>query len=134
MADLTITAASVVANSGTRESGTAGATVTAGQMVVLNTSNQYVLADADHATAALRVPRGVALHAALTGQPLTILREGSITIGATLTAGTDYWLSGTAGGICPRADVSTGERAVLLGIATSTTVLSLKIHDSGVTV
>jgi hypothetical protein len=133
MADLTITAANVVATSGTRETLTAGATITAGQLVVLDsTTGRMVLADNNHATAALRIPRGIALHGASNGQPLTILKSGDITIGATLTAGTDYYLSATAGGICPRADLATGHKVVLLGLAESTSVLALDIQDSGV--
>jgi hypothetical protein len=132
MADLTITAANVAKVSGTTVNGTAGATITAGQAVVLSGST-YLLADNNHATAALRVPTGIALHAASSGQPLAVLTNGTITIGATMTAGVAYYLSGTAGAICPVADVASGMRAVLIGISTSTTVLSVKIHDSGVT-
>lgn len=134
MADLTITAANVVPGADAMiERGTSGATITAGQIVARNTDNDYVLADANHATVALRTPRGIALHGASAGQPLAIARSGDVTLGAVLTAGTDYWLSDVPGGIAPRADVATGERAVLLGVAESTTVLRLDIQDSGVT-
>ena len=57
MADITITAANVVASAGARiEHGTAGATVTAGQIVFLDstTTGKWQLADADAATAAAR--------------------------------------------------------------------------------
>lgn len=134
MADLTITAANVVSGSSDIEHGTAGVAVIAGQVVYKNgTTGKYELADADSATAAVRSPRGIALHAAAANQPLAIHKSGPITIGATLTAGTDYWLSGTAGGICPRADVATGEGVVLIGLATSTTVLDVAIKVTGVT-
>lgn len=134
MADLTITAANVVATSGTRENGTAGAAITAGQVVYINaTTGRYELADNNAASVPARSPRGIALHAAAVGQPLAVLRSGDITIGAALTAGTDYWLSDTPGGICPRADLASGERVVLLGVAKSTTVLALNIQNSGVT-
>ena len=53
-------------------------------------------------------------------------------LGATLTAGVAFYLSDTPGGICPVADVGTGEYATVLGFATSTTVLNLKIQESGV--
>ena len=134
MADLTITAANVVAGSGAKIThGTAGASVTAGQPVYLDSATStYKLADCDSATAAVRSPDGVALHASSSGQPLAIAESGPVTIGATLTAGVAYYLSATAGGICPVADLTTGDYPVILGIATSTTVLNLKIQEAGV--
>jgi hypothetical protein len=67
MADLTITAASVLAGSGAKKvNGTAGATITAGQAVYLDSAdNEYKLADNDSATAAVRTVAGIALHASL---------------------------------------------------------------------
>ena len=134
MTDISITAASVAAGSGTAtKHGTAGATVTQGQTVVLNAATgRWVLADSNHATAALRVPGGIALNAASDGQPLAIATGGPVTIGGTLTAGVAYYQSDTPGGICPVADVGSGERAELVGMATSTTVLDVDIQDSGV--
>lgn len=134
MADLTITAANVIAGSGSRTiEGTAGATITAGQMVYYDSATaNYKLADCDSATAAARSPAGIALHAAATGQPLDILTRGPITIGATMTAGVAYYLSGNAGGICPVADLGAGDYPTIIGIATSTTVLDVLLHESGV--
>ena len=135
MADLTITAASVVASSdATIEHGKAGETITAGQAVYKDASSgKYLKADSNSGTPAARTPRGIALNGAALDQPLAIARSGPVTIGATLTAGTGYYLSDTAGGICPVADVGSGENVVLLGLATSTTVLALDIQASGVT-
>lgn len=134
MADLTITAASVVAGSGAiTVTGTAGATITAGQVVYLDTADsKYKLADNNSATELARTPVGIALHGAALDQPLTILTSGPVTIGATMTAGVAYYLSDTPGGICPVADLLTGEYPSIIGIATSTTVLNVKIHASGV--
>lgn len=134
MADLTITAANVVAGSdAVTENGIAGATITAGQLVYLDSStNKYGLADSNSATAAVRVVRGIALHASLANQPLTIQRSGSITIGATMTAGVTYYASDTPGGICPVADVGAGEYSTVIGMASSTTVLVVAIQASGV--
>lgn len=135
MADLTVTPASVIpATDATKEFGTAGATITAGQVVYLDSATTtYKLADADGATA-LRSPRGIALHGASSGQPLQILTKGSVTIGATMTAGLAYYLSKTAGGICPVADIASGGYATVLGISTSTTVLKVNMTESGVAV
>lgn len=136
MADLSITAANVLAGSGARSKlGTAGATITAGKSVYLDTSDsKYKLADCDSATAAVRSPIGIALNGASDGQPLVVLEQGPITIGATMTAGIAYYLSPNAGGICPVADILTGDYPVILGIATSTTVLEVNIQEAGVAI
>jgi hypothetical protein len=63
---------------------------------------------------------------------LRFATAGPVTIGATLTAGVAYYLSGTPGGIRPVADNTTGDYPVILGIATSTTVLNVKIQEAGV--
>lgn len=135
MADLSITASAVVpGTNATVEHGTAGATITAGQVVYRDVSDgKYKLADSDSATAAVRVPRGVALNGGADGQPLAIARSGDVTVNAVLTAGTAYYLSATAGGIAPLADLTTGDDVVLLGLAKSTTVLALDIQVSGAT-
>lgn len=134
MADLTITAASVLSGAGALVAhGTAGAGVTAGQAVYLDeAAGSYKLADNNSATAAVREPDGIALHASATGQPLAVHTRGPITIGATLTAGVAYYLSDTPGGISPVADLASGEYPTILGIATSTTVLNVKIQSAGV--
>ncbi|MXN45918.1 hypothetical protein GR138_12010 [Shinella kummerowiae] len=133
MADLTITAASVVAGTNsTRDHGTAGETIAAGKAVFLEpTTNKWMLSD-NNGTGT-RTVNGIALNGASFNQPLAIHKSGDITIGATLTAGTDYWLSGTAGGICPVADLDTGMDPVLIGIAKSASVLAVDIQDPGVT-
>jgi hypothetical protein len=136
MADLTVTPASVIpgANAVIERSGTAGATITAGQVVYFDdTTGKYKLADSDGA-AALRSPRGFALNGASDGQPLAVHTKGKLTIGATMTAGLAYYLSKTAGGICPVADIASGGYATVLGIASSTTVLEVNITESGVAV
>lgn len=134
MADLSITAANVLARGGASiRHGVAGATITAGQVVYLDASDGiYKLADSNSGTAAARSPRAIALNGASTGQPLAVQESGPITIGATLTAGVAYYLSGTAGGICPVADLASGMYPTLIGIASSTTVLDVKFHESGV--
>lgn len=135
MTDISITAGNVISGSNAvTEHGTAGATITAGQMVYKDASDGlYKLADCDSATAAAKSPRGVALNGASTGQPLSIQRAGDVTIGGTLTAGTAYYLSPVAGGIAPLADVASGDTVVLLGLAKSASVLALDIQVSGVT-
>jgi hypothetical protein len=134
MADLTNTAAIVVADANsTTESGVLGATVTAGQVVYKDTSdNRWKLADNNGASALIRTPQGIALNGGAAGQPVRVLRGGSITIGATMTAGVAFYLSDTPGGICPVADLAVGEYPSVIGIATSTTVLLVNFTPSGV--
>lgn len=130
MVDIVITAANVVAGSNAqKETGVAGATITAGQCVYRDEATmKYQLADANSATAAARQVRGIALHGAAANQPLTIQTAGDITIGGTLTAGVAYYLSDTPGGIAPVADIGSGEYVCLLGLAESTTVLHVDIQ------
>lgn len=132
MADLTITAANVaVGGSATKETGVAGEAITAGEVLLKNSSNEMVLADADDVS--LDEVYGIALNDAASGQPIVYAKPGSdITIGATLTAGTAYFLSATAGAICPHADLVTDDRVIFLGIAISTSVLRFRPIDSGV--
>lgn len=134
MADLTITAANVLpgSNAAIDRGHVAGAAVTAGQTVYLDpTVGKWLLADSNSATAAARTPKGIALNGAALNQPLAVQTGGDITAGATLVAGVAYYQSDTPGGICPVADVGTGEYVSLLGLAKSTTVLGLDIESSG---
>lgn len=133
MTDLSITATDVVKGSNAIvANGTAGATITAGEVVYLDaTSGKWKLADND--LAAAKNPGGIALNGASDGQPLAVLTSGDLTIGATLTAGTAYYLSATAGGICPVGDLTTGDNVAQIGIAKSTSILAVKIIVPGVT-
>lgn len=134
MADYSVTAASVVPGADTAiKNVTAGATITAGKAVVRDPSTgKWVLADSNHATAALRIPGGIALNGASDGQPMAVATSGPVTFGAIFTAGVAVYLSDTAGGLCPVADIGSGERAVLIGMPSSTSVLNVDIQDSGV--
>lgn len=130
MADLSITAANVVAGANASvEPGVAGEAIAAGKAVYLSsTSKKWMLADSNSATAEARKAIGVALNGAALNQPVDIQKAGDITIGASLTPGTAYFLSDTPGGICPLADVGAGEYVCLLGLAKSATVLALAIQ------
>lgn len=134
MSDLSITAASVISGANAVvQRGSAGGTVTAGQTVYLDpTTKKWSLADSNSATVAQRQAGGIALHGASLNQPIAVQTSGDITIGATLTAGSPYYLSATAGAIMPAADLTTGDYVCLLGLAKSTTVLALDIQFPGV--
>lgn len=121
MADITVTAANVVAgaNASVDRRYNAGAAVTAGQTVYLDTAtNTWKLADANASIDTAELG-GVALHAASTGQPLAVLTDGDYNPGATVAVGTIYVVSDTPGGIAPAADGVTGWFTSVLGVATT---------------
>lgn len=130
MADLTIVAANVVASSNaSRDVGTAGETIAAGKALYLSsTTGKWMLADSNSATVEARKATAISLNGASLNQPVSVMKSGDVTIGATLVAGTAYYLSDTPGGICTIADVGTGEYVCLLGLAKSTTLLSVAIQ------
>lgn len=127
MSDLSITAANVKAGAGARvdKRYNAGATIAQGKAVYLDAANKWQLADCNSATALARVATGVSLNSASADQPLTVQTGGDITIGATVANGTDYYLSGTPGGICPRGDLTTGDYPCRIGMGQSATVVRL---------
>jgi hypothetical protein len=137
MADVVVTAANVVKSTGAiTETGIAGATITAGQVVYKDAtdSNKFKLADCDSATAGVRVAYGIALNGASANQTLTVQMAGDITLGAGLTAGLVYCLGDVAGAIRPSADNGAGDYTCILGIAKSASVLALSIFTANTAV
>lgn len=134
-ADVTVTAAEVLKTSTTIiVQGTLGATVTAGQVVYLDTTvDKYKLADANGASPLFTIA-GIALNGGGDGQPVSIAVGGDIDPGFTVTVGSVYVLSATAGGIAPVADLTTGWRTGILGVGTTASNLKLNIINSGVAV
>lgn len=135
MADLSITAASVVADpSASRVSGQAGEAIAAGKAVYLSsTSKKWMLADSNSSTAEAKKAGGIALNGAALNQPLAVCTGGPVTMGATLVPGDPYYLSETPGGIQPAADLGAGENVCQLGLAISASVLNVAIQNPGVT-
>lgn len=133
MAALTITAANVAWVSGTKNASyNAGAAITAGQAVYLDSATStWKLADAD-ASAATADCAGIALCTGVSGQPMVVQTDGTITIGATMTLGEVYFVSTTAGAIIPAGDLASPARTTIVGVATSTTVMTLRLFTSGV--
>jgi hypothetical protein len=131
MSDLVITAANVQAGSATAvtENGTAGEAIIAGQAVYYDAATRtYGLAKSNGASATIRTAWGIALNSAASGQPLRVLKAGSLTLGAVLTAGQLYVLSGAAaGGIAPVGDLATGWYTATLGIAQTSSSLLVGI-------
>lgn len=121
MVDISQTPANVTWVSGTRPTVVkAGATIAAGQPVYLNTTTlEHELCDAD--TDAASNFAGVSLTGGVDGRDMLIAPPGAvINWGATLTAGTLYTLSTTAGGICPDVDLATGDYVNVLAIGAGT--------------
>ena len=132
MADIVITPADVVAGAeATVENGTAGATIAAGETVYKDTadSNKWKLADANNTSLTATV-KGIALNGATNGQPLAVQVIGEVTMSAVLTAGKVYVQSASPGKIAPVADLATGWRTSLVGVAKSTTSLRLAVYNS----
>jgi hypothetical protein len=131
---LSITVASVAPHTGTVspsviERGTAGATITAGQAIYLDSAtNTLKLADAD-ASLATAYGKGIALHGSLSGQPLSYVSGGFFTPGATLTKGAVYGVSATAGGIDLMSDLTTNAHPCILFYAISTSVAFVFIQN-----
>lgn len=134
MADISVTASSVVKGSGaTTQTGIAGAAITAGQTLYIDTANSNVLKLCDVDLSELGATCcGIALHAASTGQPITYQDAGAITFNAVLTAGKVYVATATAGGIALVADLATNWRTSIVGYATSTTSMTILIRNTGV--
>lgn len=139
MADLSVTAANVVAsaNAVVLKQYNAGATIAAGDVVYLDANNTWQLMDANASAAgnAVNNERGIALGGASNGQPLAVnKRDPWCQIGATMSNGGIYCASPNAGKIAPAADITTGNYATVLGVARSTTILNLNPTASGIAV
>lgn len=136
MADLTITAANLIpASNANIQHGMSGAAIGAGKSVYLDDATKTIkLADNDAVAAAEHDAVGISLNAtAAAGQPVSWIKSGDLAFGAILTKGETYCVSGTAGGICPRADVTTGDELVILGVASTTSNLQVGIRDTNIT-
>lgn len=134
MADLSITAANVVPGANAViENGTAGEAVAAGKTGYYDeVQRKYFLADNNSATLAVRKSRGMFVNTAAANQPCSLQTGGDVALGSVLTAGAEYLQSDTPGGICPRADLASGEYVVPLGYAKSATELTLNPKYTGV--
>lgn len=121
MADLSITVANVVPVAGfTSETGyLAGATITRGQSVYLDTNASppsWKLADVDaSALAAGSGGVGISLSDVASGQPMIVMTGGDLGLGAILTQGVIYCVGDDPGTICPYGDLASGDRVTILG-------------------
>lgn len=134
MADLTITPANVaLAGSGaSTQIVQAGEAVTQGEPLYKSAADdKYYLADANASSATADV-LGIALTPAATDGYLVMQKSGPINLGATLTANETYVVSATAGGIAPIGDLTTGDYTSIIGVANTTSKLTIDLHKTGV--
>lgn len=131
MADFTITPANVIAAvaGGTA---TAGAAITAGQVIYRKSSDQkvYLAVTTDANTS---TPIGVALNNAAIGQPISYLANGALTVGSAFgTERTLLTVSDTPGGIRRFSENGAGDFLTVIGWITSATTMYIDITPTGV--
>ena len=141
MADVTITAASVLHGSGaTLEDGLAGEAITAGQSLYWKTStrtwfkakNSGTAAESGYATGS---KVGFAVNSAPgAGQYVKVLRGGLYTAGGTLVVGTAYVIGDAYGGLAPASDLGSSDYVTVMGVATTAAILKVDPLISGVEV
>lgn len=122
-ADVSIISTSVVPGaSAVFRFGTAGAAITAGQLVYLDaTTNTWKLTDANASDTVADVD-GIAVVTVASGGPITVVtRDDDLTLGGTTAKGTIYIASATAGGIAPAADLATNMFLSVVAIGKSAT-------------
>jgi hypothetical protein len=134
MADLSVTAANVAKISGTVRTVTAGASIAAGDAVYRDTTdaNEYKGCRAN--VLASSKCEGIALDNAENGQPLTILTHGTIDIGATVSIGEVYTVSGhvSTGKIAPHSDLGSNEFVTVIGVGITTARIKMNLLVSDV--
>ena len=122
MADLTITATSVVPGSdASMSSGIAGEAITAGQSLYIKAADGKLWKAQCDGTAEEATCVGVALNGAAVNQPVNYVSSGTLVIGATTVKTAAYVVSATAGGIAPMADLIATNRISFVGYALDTT-------------
>lgn len=133
MADLSLTPGSVVSADGSAylQTFTAGAAITAGQLVYVDAADGTVKLAYATSTAAIAAIKGIAVDDAASGQPCIVKNAGDIDLGVTLTVGVIYILSANAGAIAPSTDLASSSYLSILGVATAADNLKLNIFNSG---
>lgn len=132
MADITVTPASVIADSPSGSAlATAADAITAGQTIYADSATTVKLAD--DTTAVKAAACGIALNSAAIGQPVAYIRAGLLTPGAgtTLVVGKFYGVTDTPGGIGLLSDRGSGDFATQVGYAVTTAKLMVQIVATG---
>ena len=140
MADLSVTAANVLRQSGNIANVTAGETITQGMVLYKKSSDgEWYKADVDGtgsptAETAGSGGLGIALNAAANGQPIMIQLDGEIAPGDTATEGVVYVASPTTdGGIAPQSDLAAldNDYVTIVGVGNSDGNIDLNLFTNG---
>lgn len=138
MAAISITAANVLASAAAviRREFAAGATLTAGQLVYVNSSNQWALVDQDgNLGTGLNDVRGITLGGASINQPIAVCTsDPDFTLGGTVSNGLVVYGFTTAGAVTFADIPTTAAYPVVVGLAKSATKMNLNIFASGVVI
>lgn len=131
MAAVAITAANVLPSASANIlSGTAGATITQGQALYIDTTLKLTTT----ATLAAALCVGIAINAASTGQKVDYCtKDPNFTTGFTALSGDDVWLFDTTAGALTvtKADLEAADYVTHVGVMTSTTTMNLNITTGG---
>jgi hypothetical protein len=111
--------------------------VSIGEVLYLNSADsKYALADAS-AEASAEATHIALSAASADGDYVVVMKLDSsvalqIDLGAALTVGTTYVVSATAGAIAPESDLLSGDYVTHLGVATTASLLDIKLNVTGV--
>ena len=135
MADISITGANFGIASSTCKAVQVqvGEAITRGMPVYLDgTNNNKAMKALNTATASTAVYGFAASESAADGDYILVVTTGVIKTGASMTVGQAYYLSTTAGAICPFADLNTNDYINLLFRATTSTTATIVLENSGI--
>lgn len=135
MADLTVTPASVKTSSSSptlKLQGISGAAFLAGQTLYKDVANKLQPGDVN--ASGKKTIAGIALCSCPgADQPCWYAkRDENFNPGATTVVGTSYVASNTPGGICPIADLTTGDDVVYVGTGKAGNLLDLDVEATGI--
>ncbi len=136
MADLSITAAGVIPSANAViAQGIAGATITAGQSLYIDTANSNVLKLYDSDGSALTSTMcGIALNGGGAGQVIRyVVSDPALVLPCTMVVGDTLWGSDTAGGLTVTfAELEAGDYITVVGICTVVnSTINMKIIPAG---
>ena len=137
MADISITAANVHPGSASKILRVQyGVTVTAGQIIYLDTADaKYKLGDANASTTTAGADGLLVAMTNGSADDYGLATSGGLyDVGASVTEGLIYVVSGTAGGIAPSADLASGWNCSVVGIGAASNQIDLQLYASGQTV
>lgn len=139
MADIVTNAANIIgSNAATRrrEFLIGYANAKAGDIVVLNASNQWIKTDANGGLGTnFGDTVGMLEAGGNTNQPTTVITEDpNLALGAILANGVIYMASPNAGNFAPSTDLTTGNVALVLGVGRTPSTMYFRPITAGATI